>query len=166
MAGLVAIPVMVILMILQTTMVSRLPLLSGTADLMLVTLIAWALQERVKNAWIWTVIGGLMASFVSAVPFYSLLAGYLVVTVLARWIRHYISQAPILTLLVMIMAGSLITNGITLVTLRLTGTPVNWLIALNQIILPGMLLNLVIAIPIHTIIVDLAGLLYPQELEA
>jgi hypothetical protein len=38
---------------------SRIPLLHGSADLILLALVAWALQKRVNTAWQWALIGGL-----------------------------------------------------------------------------------------------------------
>ncbi len=88
MATILALPILVMFVILQTVAVSRLPLLLGSADLVLLALTAWALQERVKNSWIWTIIGGLLVSLISAVPFFAPLIGYLVVTGLARILQR------------------------------------------------------------------------------
>ena len=66
MAVLIAIPIMGVLAILQSSLVSRLPLLQGTPDLVMLAIIAWALQKRVQTAWQWSIIGGLVVSFYSA----------------------------------------------------------------------------------------------------
>ena len=55
--------------ILQSSLVSNFTLLSGVADLVLVVIIAWAIDERVKNAWVWAALGAIFISFFSALPF-------------------------------------------------------------------------------------------------
>ncbi len=87
MATLIAIPIFIGLAIFQSTVVSRIPLLHGTADLVLLALVAWALQERVKTHWQWSIIGGLLISILSAMPFGVLLIGYLMATVIALILR-------------------------------------------------------------------------------
>ena len=53
MRNLVALPVILLTVILQSAVISRVYLLSGIADLPMVMLAAWALQEEVDSAWQW-----------------------------------------------------------------------------------------------------------------
>ena len=64
---------------IQLGVVSQLPLLQGKADLMLLVLIAWGLQDPVKSPWEWGILGGIMISLVTATPFYVVMISYLVV---------------------------------------------------------------------------------------
>lgn len=64
MRNLVAIPIIILTVILQSAIVSRLPLLDGSADLSLVVLAAWALQDGVETAWHWALAIGLLVGFV------------------------------------------------------------------------------------------------------
>ena len=53
MRNLIAFPLIALAVILQSAVVSRMTLLSGYADLMLILLSAWALQAQVRSAWHW-----------------------------------------------------------------------------------------------------------------
>lgn len=53
-----AVPVFLFVLMLQTTVMSTLPLLNGTADLVLLVLLAWSVQERVRSSVEWAAIGG------------------------------------------------------------------------------------------------------------
>ena len=53
-----AFPILSLAIMLQTAIVSRINLLAGGADLMLLILAAWALQERVATAWHWAALAG------------------------------------------------------------------------------------------------------------
>lgn len=163
---LIAIPILGALIILQTVIISRFPLLHGTADLVMLAIIAWALQKRVQTAWHWAVIGGLMASFVSAIPFFTPLIAYLVATGLALVLSQRVWQLPILAMLITTVAGTIVLHTLSLAALRISGVLISILQGLNIITLPSLILNLLIAVPMYAIFSELAKLMYPQELEA
>lgn len=165
MTTLIAIPIMGVLMIIQSSIVSRMPLLEGTADLLLLAIISWALQKRVQTAWQWCIIGGLIFGLVSNLSFAVPVIGYSLATGLALYLRRRVWQTPILAMFVTTFFGTLITLGVALIALGLTGNPIPIPEAINLVILPSLLLNLIIGIPIYALIGDLAQWIYPEELE-
>ncbi len=164
-ATILAFPILALLVILQVGVAGRLPLIHGTADLVLVTLVAWSMQERVTTSWRWTIIGGLLVSFVSALPLFAPLVGFLIVTGLVRLVQRRIWQTPILVMFLMTFIGTLIVQGISLMALRISGIQLPIWQSLNIVVLPSALLNLILAIPIYAVFSDLAARLYPAELE-
>jgi len=164
MAVALAFPVMGLLVLLQTTLVSQLPLLHGTADLVLLVIIAWALQKRVDTAWHWTIIGGLMISMASALPFGVPLIGYLLATSAAYFLRRRVWQAPILAMLIVTLIGTLLYHGTSWIALQIAGNPLDFFQVLNLITLPSLILNSLVSIPVFAIISDLAKWLYPETL--
>lgn len=154
-----------LLAVLQSGLVSRIPLLHGTADLILLVLVAWALQKRVQTAWQWSIIGGLSVTIISALPLGAPLAGYLLATGLALLLRRRVWQAPILAMFFAVFAGTLITQTVNLAALLASGAPIPLLEAFNLVILPAVLLNLLLAVPTYALIGDLASWLYPEEIE-
>jgi rod shape-determining protein MreD len=160
-----AVPILGGLLMLQSAVISRIPLLHGTADLVLLAVIAWALQERVETGWHWAILAGLLVGFISALPLVSALAGYLLTVGIVLLLRRRVWQAPILAMFVATVIGTLLMHGISFFSLRLLGTPLPWRESLNLITIPSLLLNLVLAIPIYALLGDLANWLYPEELE-
>jgi cell shape-determining protein MreD len=165
MANLIAIPVLVILGILQTTIVNRLPLLHGTADLILLTLAAWSLQERVSSSWFWAILGGILVSFSSATPYFAPLAGYLILTLFARMLRRRVWQTPIVAMFLVTFFGTLVLHGLYIGSLLIRGTNLNLRDGLNLVTLPSLLLNILLAIPVYAVISGLSEWVYPLELE-
>jgi rod shape-determining protein MreD len=155
-----------ILAILQSTIVSTMPLLKGTADLILLFIIAWSLQDRVESAWQWCLIGGLLASLYSGLPFGSFILAYLLCVGIARLIKRRIWKAPFLAMLAATFISTIIVQLVSLVSRLITGVNLPLLDVLNMILLPSLLLNLILAIPVFSIMHDMAGWLYPEELEA
>jgi rod shape-determining protein MreD len=162
---LIALPLFSLLAMFQSAILSRVHLLHGTADLVLLALAAWALQERVETAWYWTVIGGLIVGLVSALPFGGMLAGYLAITALALFLRRRVWKVPVLAMFVITLVGTLLTHAITIGILRFQGTALPLVDSLNLVTLPSLLLNILFAVPVYVLISDLANWLYPKEIE-
>lgn len=165
MATLAGIPILGFVLMIQLGVVSQLPLLQGKADLMLLVLIAWGLQDPVKSPWEWGILGGIMISLVTATPFYVVMISYLVVILLARVARRRIWQMPLLVMLVLTFLGTLIFHLISIFVFQISGSVLPLKESLTLVTLPSALLNLLLAFPIYTIITDLARWLHPRELE-
>lgn len=165
MATVIAIPVLAILTILQTTIVSRLPVLQGTADIVLLVLIAWALQERVRSAWQWSIIGGILIGFFTVLHFSVPLLIYLTITGLVLIIRQRIWKIPILVMFVMTFIGSLFSYLVSLIAVIISGVNIPVFDSIRLILLPSLILNLLLAAPIYAVIKDLAEWLYPEEIK-
>jgi hypothetical protein len=164
-AILIGIPIMFFAAILQSSLVSNLTLLSGTADLVLVIIIAWTIDERVKNAWIWAAIGALFISLYSSLPFFVYILSYGLVTWISLLFHRKIWQAPLLIMLGVTLVGTIIEHGLSMLVLQLNGTPLSFYTGFTRITLPSVLLNLLVALPIYGIFRYLAGKVYPGKQE-
>lgn len=161
MRQLISIPILVLAVILQSAVFSRVTLLSGAADLPLVVLAAWALQEQVDTAWQWALAAGALAGFVSGMPIVVPLIAYLLVVLIAQALQRRVWQAPLLAMFVVTFVGTLLLHLLSLGTLRLLGIPLQIPDVLGLITLPAVLLNLLIAIPVFAVMRDLAVWVYP-----
>jgi len=163
MKNLVAIPVFALALMLQTAVISRITLLTGAADLVLLILVAWALQEQVQSAWHWAVLAGLMTVFFSGLPPVVPLLGYLLAVALARLVIRQVWQTPILALLSVTFFSTLVFHLLTYLALFFNGTPLPFGDVLALVTLPSVFLNFLLAVPIHSLIRDLALWVYPVE---
>ncbi len=165
-ALLAAIPVLGLTFMIQLSIVSRMVLLSGNADLILLVLAAWALQERARGAWIWGATASVLAGLMSGIPWYIYLVGYLSVVGVARLLIHRIWQAPLLAMFTVTLIGTLELLMITFIRQTLFESSLPFSEVFLQIVLPSVLLNLLLAIPVHALVKDLANRLYPAEVVA
>jgi rod shape-determining protein MreD len=163
MKNLIVIPVLALAFMLQTAVVSRITLLSGAADLVLLILVTWALQEQVQSAWHWAILAGLLATFVSGLPPLTLLIGYLFSVFFARYLLRQIWQTPILALFSVTFFSTLIVHLVTYLALFLNGASLPFGDVLALITLPSLFLNLLLALPVHSLIRDLALWVYPLD---
>jgi hypothetical protein len=162
---LIALPLLLLTLVFQMAIASRVPILGGYADLMLVALAAWSLQKRVETAWHWAIFGGLLVGWTSALPWVVPLSGYLLTVAFARLLVRSIWQAPLLGIFAVVFAGTLGGHIIAILTLRLFGSPLVISDALSTVTLPSLFLNLLLALPAYPIFRDLAVWVYDIEVE-
>jgi len=156
MRNLIALPVIVLAVILQSSVVSRVTLLSGYADLPLIVVAAWAIQNRIDTAWHWAVAAGALVGFVSGIPWFVPVAGYLIVVALAKGLQMRIWQAPLLAMFTISFLGTVIVDGLMFLALRILGVNIVFQDAFGLQTLPRILLNLLISIPVYAVMRDLA----------
>lgn len=155
----------VVFYILQITIFSQSPLVSGAADLVLLFFAAWTLQEKMKNSWLWAAVAGVIISTISAMPFYTPLIAYLIVVGITKLLQRRVWQAPILAMFIVTLIGTFVQHAIYILALQISGAPISWGESLNMVILPSALLNMIFALPMYAIVNDVAGRIYPLEAE-
>lgn len=159
---LISFPLVALMVMFQSAIVSRLPLLAGYADILLVFLVILGLQEGVV-IWPWAAVAGLMVGFVSAVPWPAVLVGYLLVAMLTWLLRRRIWNAPLLASFTVVFLATLLMHALTFLTLRLLGGPIRLGETLEQVTLPSLLLNLLLVVVAYPFVRDLATWVYPPE---
>lgn len=163
MRNIIAFPLLGLAVILQSSIVSQIVLLSGFADLILILLAAWALQDRVDTAWHWAIVASVMVGFVTRMPWLIVLIGYLAVVYMAQLLQRRVWQAPLLAMFSVTFAGTLFIQMVSYGYLTISGTSIRLDDSLGLIILPSLLLNMLIAIPVYAFMRDLARWVYPSE---
>jgi len=166
MRNLIAVPVILLTVILQSAVFSRVYLLSGVADLPLVMLAAWSLQEGGDSSWHWAVATGLLVGFISGISWIVPVAGYLIVVALAYLFQQRVWQAPLLAMFSITFLGTIIVSFLSITVIRFSGVELPLSDVFGLVMLPGVLLNMLIAIPVYTVMRDLARWMYPfREVE-
>lgn len=163
MRNIIAFPLLVLAVILQSSIVSQIKLLYGYADLILIMLAAWALQERVRSAWHWAVLACILLGFVSKMPWPVMAVGYLAVVFTAQVLQRRVWQAPLLAMFSVTLIGTIFMHVLSFVVLSLSGTPFSFASVAGSITLPSLLLNIFFSIPIYALMRDLARWVYPSE---
>ena len=162
MRNLIAVPVIILSVILQSAVISRLTILSGFGDLPLVMLVAWALQDQVDTAWHWAIATGILVGFISGINWLVFVVAYVAVVALAKVLRRRVWQAPLLAMFSVTFLGTFLSNLLALIVLRLLGVSIPLQDAFGLLMLPGILLNMLLAIPVYAVMRDLARWAYPS----
>jgi cell shape-determining protein MreD len=163
MRNIVAFPLLGLAVIMQSAVVSQVKLLAGHADLILVLLAAWALQERVKSAWHWAATACLLLAVVSRMPWLVLGVGYLGVVYLAQALQKRVWQAPLLAMFTVTFLGTLFIHLLSFGYLFVLGTSLPFEDMVGLVTLPSLLLNMLFSIPMYAMMRDLSRWVYPEE---
>jgi rod shape-determining protein MreD len=163
MRNIIAFPLLLLAVILQSSVVSQIKLLAGYADLPLLMLGAWALQKRVSSAWHWAALGCVILAYVSDMPLPVLVVGYFAVIYMAQSLQKRVWQAPLLAMFSVTFLGTLFVHLLSFVVLSLLGTPFAFADVIGLITLPSLLLNMLFSIPIYAFMRELARWVYPVE---
>ena len=163
MRNIVVFPLITLAVILQSSIVSQVKLLSGYADLLLIILAAWALQERVQSAWHWAAFACVAAGFVSKMPLPVFVIGYFSIVFIAQTLQKRVWQAPLLAMFSVTLMGTLFMHLLSFTMLRILGTSLSFVDVLGSVTLPSLLLNMLLSIPIYVFVRDLARWVYPSE---
>lgn len=153
-------------LMLQLSVFSQWKILAGSADILLLFVIAWCLHDRSKYLWLLVLILAGITKFASALPFFVPLAVYFGVYLLSRQIHARIWQTPLLGMLVVTFIASLAQSALTLAVIFMQRVDINLADAINRITLPSLLLNMLLAIPVHALVRELAYYAFPKGVEA
>lgn len=163
MRNLIGIPLLAGAVILQATVVSQITLLGGSADIVLLLVLAWAMQPRVSTSIHWALLAAVMSGISSRLEWPIFVLVYVAGAMLASRLRDRLWNAPILGMFLVVFISTVGLHG-----LALTGA---WLVrgafdaqeALARITLPAVLLNLVLAAPAYWILRDLGDWVTASE---
>jgi cell shape-determining protein MreD len=166
MAGFTAFLLLTITAILQNSVVSQLRMLEGAADLVLLVLLAWILVTEGRQAWIYAAMAGFLIGISSALPIWVPVLGYSIFIQIVRFIQRQVWQVPIWLLVISTFLGTLVVTGVEVIYLWITGTPLDLIQVLNIVILPSLVLNMLLALPLYALVGEIAKMIYPKEVDA
>jgi rod shape-determining protein MreD len=163
MAYLIGIPLLGILAIVQSAVLTHFGLLDGRPDLVLLAVVAWSLTGRWREAMILGFTGGLFLDLLSGVPFATSAIALVMVAGFASLLEGRFWEANFLIPLGVMLAGSLAYHGVELGALLIAGRAIDLELAATRVILPSTFLNLVLSIPAAQLAGSLRRSLFPPE---
>lgn len=166
MTYLIGLPTIALLAILQTSLVSHLRLLEGRPDLVLLAVVAWALTGRGHEAMILGFAGGLFLDAFSAVPLGVSSTALVIVAAIASYSEGQFWGINPIMQLAAVLVGSVGYYTAIIFALVATGQPLDLQLAFGRVVLPGVFVNLVLALPTVQLAGGLYNLLHPPRVTA
>ena len=163
MSIILSVPILILLFILQTTIVTEVRLLHGAADILLVWLAAWGLMSKDRSGYLLAFFAGGLVSYVSALPWYVYPIAYMIAVIIGRYVSAQLWQSPLLSMFAITFVSSIFLYLISMAGLRINGTIYSWEISLSNVIIPSIFLNLLLAMPIYAIGRDFSGWVFRNE---
>jgi len=163
---LISIPLMLLFSVLQMAAISRINLLGGAADLILLVVASWGVHEKARDVYIWALIGGFFITIVSGMPLLTPLIPYLFTAFLSRILQVRLWQSPLILLIIVVILGTVFQHIFYILVIQLNGVDIGWVESLNNVTMPSILLNFVFLLPVHSLMSDVARWLLKEETNA
>jgi rod shape-determining protein MreD len=160
-----ALPILLLVALLQATIFTRIRVLGGGFDVMLIVVVAWSLVQRGNDGPLWALVGGLFADAFSGGPpgaFTLALTSVALVIALTEG-RFYKTNWPVA--FIASVLGTLIYQLLYLVVLAIFGHPLNLIDVLALSTFPSAILNLLLMLPTYQAAKWLSAVVSPPKVE-
>jgi rod shape-determining protein MreD len=148
----IGIPLLMIAALLNATVMVELRIGNGAPNLVLLLVIAWALLADVREAMFWAVIGGVMQDLFSVAPLGASSLGLVIVAFAADFAFGNINRRNLLIPPLVALAGTVVYQIGLMAVLRLVGYAVPFGIAITNVMIPAMIYNTILIIPVFRLI--------------
>jgi rod shape-determining protein MreD len=159
----VGIPFLAVLAALQSGLVGHLRLLDGRPDLVLLAIVSWSLTGRGREGILLGFIGGLFLDSFSEIPLGVSSASLVLIAAMVSYSEGQFWGANPLMQVAAVLSSSALFYAIGLLAIVLAGRQPDLLTALSRIVLPGIFLNLVLALPAIQLGDSLHSTLFPER---
>jgi rod shape-determining protein MreD len=161
MGSFISLPVLVLAVVLQVTVVPQFSYLGGRPDLVLLFVMAWTLNSSLEEGVVWAFVGGILNDLLSAMPTGASVFGMVILVFAIHLIRRQIYRVSIISLVWITLLGSFFHQLSLLVIMLLTGFQAAGLgrfgigvlaSDLTYVIFPTMVYNLLVIFPVYWIV--------------
>lgn len=149
MANYIGIPILLLAAVINATIMPELRLGNGTADLVFLLVMSWALLADVRDAMLWAVIGGMLQDVLSIAPLGTSALGLVIVAFAADAVFGTVSRGNLIVPLVVAGVGTFVYQMITLLLLRMLGlSAVGLGQGLVYVMVPSTTMNVLLILPV------------------
>jgi rod shape-determining protein MreD len=161
MGSFLSLPIMMLVAALEVTLMPQISFLGGRPDLVLLVVVAWALNSTLEQAVLWAFIGGICKDLLSSAPLGTTIVGLILIVFAINAIREQLFSVGIFTLIWVSLIGTVIQEFSILIILLLTGfqpefaSQLGYGIIVDQFrlfIVPTIVYNLIGIIPVYVIV--------------
>jgi len=152
MSGYLSIPVLMVVVIVQATVMPELEISGGIPDLVLLVVLAWTLMAGYERGLLWAFVGGILQDLISAAPMGTTSLALVFVTSLAALVVGQISPRNLVYPALAAVGATLVAHLVSLAVLTVAGRPLPLIATLLGITVPSMIYNAVVMIPLYRLL--------------
>ena len=135
------VPLLAVVAILQSTLVSHFRIWGVFADLPLLVVVSWGVLRGPREGLIWGFVAGLMVDLFSGAPFGAATFGLMAVGLLSGLGKSAVFRSQIALPMLTVLLATVIYDIIFLIVVWISGYPVAWLDSLFRLVFPSAVLN-------------------------
>lgn len=142
----------------------HLVILGVKPDLMLLMVVSWSLLRGAKEGVVWALVGGIGLDLFSGAPFGTSTAALVALSLLAGLGELSVFRTHIALPLIATLIATLAYDLFFLLLLRMRGTSIAWADSLIKVVLPSILFNVLLALPVYKALYWLHRKTGPEEM--
>lgn len=158
-----AIPVMLLLAVVQTAVLPRFPILGLIPQLPFLVALGWGLLRGMNEGIVWAFIGGLLLDLFSVAPMGATSFSYMLAILAVIWVETALPADRFFVPVIMAIAGTVIYLLVYLILLRLLGYLTTFQGA--AALLPTAILHGALILPIYWLMFYLDRVFRPRPVE-
>ena len=158
-----AIPVMLLLAVVQTAVLPHFPIFGLVPQLPFLVALAWGLLRGMDEGIVWAFVGGLLLDLFSVAPVGVTSLSYMLAIIAVIWIENAMPADRFFIPVIMAVAATVISLLVYLILLRLLGYPTTLQGA--AALLPTAILHGVLILPIYWLMFYLNRIFRPRPVE-
>jgi cell shape-determining protein MreD len=163
MRSLIFIPILIIGVILQSTIISQFSILSGFADLMLLVLVSWSINTDDKLAMVWAIVAGGLVSIFSAMSPIVPILGYVIAVSITKTVIKRTWQVPMIAVIFSTIISTLVVHFLSIGAIWINSNFSSNIVQLIQIItVPSLFLNILLILPVNSLMKDVSHWVFPE----
>ncbi|MEP7285688.1 MAG: rod shape-determining protein MreD [Chloroflexota bacterium] len=147
----ISLPLLLIAVILQSTVIPEIRIAGGGPDLILMMVLSWTMLAGLEEGIIWAIVGGVLQDLVTSAPTGTTALALVVVVFLSDLVLGPVSRNNIIFPPIIIAAGTAIFQLVLAILLTVLGHTVSISYTLSTITVPTLLFNVVLILPIFRI---------------
>lgn len=152
MGGYLSIPVLVVAVLIQATVMPELRIGGGAPDLVLTLVLAYSLLTGFERGVVWAVVGGVLQDLLSAVPLGTTALAFVIMVAGAGYVLGRTAPRSFFIPPLTAAIGTVVVHGVTLAILALIGRPLPILTTLFSTTLPAMAYNVALMLVVYRIL--------------
>lgn len=161
----VAVPFLLIVSLLQSTLLPRVQVGSVWPDVLLLVVMSWALLRRSNEALSWAFVGGVAVDLLSGGPFGASAIGLMIVALIAGVTAGGVFRDRTVLPIVAAFVGTLAFHGVYLLATAFVGQRIDVLDALFRIALPSAIYNAALSWFVYRVMAAIDRRIRPKSLE-
>ncbi|MCB9453230.1 MAG: rod shape-determining protein MreD [Anaerolineaceae bacterium] len=149
MGGFLSLPVLLVVVVIQATLIPQIAILGGRPDLVFLMVVAWSVHAPLNEGVTWAFMGGVLLDLLSAAPTGTSIPGMVLVVFIVNALQNQLYNLNLLLFLGIVGIGTVLQEIIVIVILSLTGFTVLFVESLGYVVLPTAAYNLAFALPVY-----------------
>lgn len=147
----IAVPMLAVLSLLQTTVLRNIPLLEGNLDLLLLAVVCWSLL-RPEEGMIWAVLAGFFADIFTGGPFGLTAIAYVFTSFCVSFLHGRLWTHNPIAVMAIGLFGTILAHLATIALLVLSGRSLEIGYLLMYVTLPTAFLNTTLSVPVYLLL--------------